>query len=216
MPASSRIYVTKYNNFVQHSPSCWYSGSVLVLLLLVYWVVRLLMIFLLIYKIECYYIYSEICLVVFPFKISATWDFYYYISMFITIVALLCYNILYFDISSLSSYVLHFIPSFNLSSIYLIFFCSSLPSLKADCHAIHPAALCTDDNFNDYDLISSQVFQWWYSFGWPCYVKYMCIVYKWYKTHAALSQYSPTGFPTIVMQIHSSTFASVLSWIHIS
>ena len=37
-------------------------------------------------------------------------------------------------------------------------------------------------------------FHLWYSFGWPCYVEYMCIVYKSYKTHAVLSPWSPTDY----------------------
>ena len=119
--------------------------------------------------------------------------------MFITTVAPLCYGILYFDISSLSSNVFHFIPSFNLSYIYLIAARHS-SSLMADWHAIHRAALCTDVTFNDYNLISSQVFQWWYCFGWPCHVEYMCNVYKWYKTHAVLSPWSPTDYSTMLCE----------------
>ena len=146
---------------------------------------------------ECYYIYYTICLEFFSFKVSATCDFTYYISMFITTVAFLCYGILFFDTSSLPSYVLHFISSFNSSYNYLIAACH-FSSLKADWLVIHRATLCTDDNFNDYNLISSQVFQWWYSFSWPCHVEYMCNVYKWYKTHAVLSPWSPTDYSTML------------------
>jgi len=138
--------------------------------------------------------------------------------MFITTFALLCYGILYFDISSLSSYIFHLIPSFNSSYIFLFIAARHSSSLKADCHAIHRAALCTDDNFFDYNPISSQVFQWWYSFGWLCHDKSMYNVYNWYKTHAVISLWSPTDYYLFhhVLRIHSSTFASVLSWIHIS
>ena len=119
--------------------------------------------------------------------------------MFVTIVALLCYSTLYFDILSLSSYVLHFIPSFNSSYNYLIATVHS-SELKADWHAIHSAALYTDDNFNDYNYISSQVFQWWYSIGWPCHIKYICNLYnKCFKVHAVLSPCSPTDYSTMLL-----------------
>ena len=50
--------------------------------------------------------YSYVCLVVFPIKASATCDFIYYISMFISTVALLCYGILYFDtVCQVTSYI---------------------------------------------------------------------------------------------------------------
>ena len=120
-------------------------------------------------------------MLVFLFKVYTTSDFAYYIFMFITTVALLFYGILYFGMSSLSNYVLNFIPSFNSSSIYLMY-----------------AALCTDDTFNDYNLISSQVCQRWYSFGWACHVDYMCNVYTWYQTHAFLSPWPPTDYSTML------------------
>ena len=87
--------------------------------------------------------------------------------------------------SSLSSNVLHHIQNYNSSCIYLIAACPS-SSLKIDWHIIHHSFLWTYDNFNYYNLISSQVYRWWYSFGWPCHVKYMCNVYKWYKSHTIL------------------------------
>merc|ERR1712194_842810 len=43
---------------------------------------------------------------------------------------------------------------------FLLFIAARLSSsLKADFHAIHRAALCTDNNFFDYIPISSQAFQ---------------------------------------------------------
>ena len=43
---------------------------------------------------------------------------------------------------------------------FLLFIAARHSSLlKADCHAIHRAALCTNDNFFVYNPILSQVFQ---------------------------------------------------------
>ena len=105
---------------------------------------------------------------------------------------------MYFDKSSRSSYALSFILSFNSSYIYLIAALHS-SSLKADCHVIHQAALCTNNNCNDSNFISSQVLQWWYSFGWPIQVKIIFNMYKWYKTHVSvLSPCSLTNYSTTV------------------
>jgi len=178
----------------------------------------LLLLFFFRYNFNWYYIYSDINLVVFPsrFLLLAISFTISPCSLLLLHLCAMVYCTLIYQACQVTSFI-----SFQVLiqvTFFLFIAARHSSSLKADCHAIHRAALCTDDNFFDYIPISSQVFQWWYSFGWLGHDESMCNVYKWYKTHAVLSLWSPTDYYLFhhVLRIHSSTFASVLSWIHIS
>jgi len=125
----------------------------------------LLLLFFFRYNFNWYYIYSDINLVVFPsrFLLLA-------ISLTISPCSLLLLHfcaMVYCTLIYQACQVTSFISFQVLIQVTFFLFIAARhsSSLKADWHAIHRAALCTDDNIDAYNFFSSQVFQCWSSFG---------------------------------------------------
>ena len=115
--------------------------------------------------------------------------------------------ILSFDISSLSSYALHFFFQvfIQVPFILLLLVISlnwRLTNIQYIVLLYTPKIMIYYFLFNNNNLILSKVFQWWYTFGWPYHVEFMYNVYKWYKwykTHVSvLSLWAPTDYSTML------------------